>query len=286
MIINKIKKLLTIVLCFIMGFSLISFSGCYIELDPVKSTADWNALHQTATGWGFEGSLDEFVTFLLGENGNRDDERFYGLNAFEIFLLHNSDFNGDKNDWIEWLVNGQNKSPECSEKPCVCPPPPLTPQDFSLTITVSSHTVYHFYWYVFNLTLGDYVRNYYELIRLYQGETLYITVEFKNLSGRRLEIIYGSSMIVPFIFFSIYNEVRLFDINFCVLEVDEIRVRNFSMGSNLEREQPEELKNFYYLFASALFRVVYHEDFANNSQNYKYERIRIQTFRPILIEVI
>ena len=98
------KKLLILVFSCILVLGVFAFSAC---IPTPTRMADWRDLHTTAQEWGFEGTLDEFVEILLGEDGSEDDESLMYLSAFEIFIRHYSRFVGSEADWISDLVSGR-----------------------------------------------------------------------------------------------------------------------------------------------------------------------------------
>jgi hypothetical protein len=101
---------------------------------------------------------------------------------------------------------------------------PITEDDFSLTISVSSAT-------------------------FYQGEDIEVEMVFTNLRRRRLEIGHGTPMILPFIVnhdFPFYSEIRLGDMNISTIRAREIKTIKVNMGHRLP---PGE----YELMASASF---------------------------------
>ena len=87
--------------------------------------------------------------------------------------------------------------------------------DFSLTIAVSSTS-------------------------LSQGEDIIVEVTFKNLTGKRLEISHGTPLLVPFIVNSeIYQGLRIDVAVLSVLEIDEVIVDTWQIGSELSRGEYE-----------------------------------------------
>lgn len=69
--------------------------------------ADWNSLYAEAAGWGYDGSLDDFINILLCANGDKDDKGNGKLKAYEIYKKYNPCYTGEEEQWIDDLINGR-----------------------------------------------------------------------------------------------------------------------------------------------------------------------------------
>ena len=60
--------------------------GVSCKPEPEPETADWDALYETALGWGYEGSFDEFVAILTWNHGDKDNTIYANKSAYEIYV--------------------------------------------------------------------------------------------------------------------------------------------------------------------------------------------------------
>jgi len=73
--------------------------GVSCKPEPEPETADWDALYETALGWGYEGSLDEFVAILTRGIGDKDNPAYANKSAYEICAYTTEE------EFIDELIN-------------------------------------------------------------------------------------------------------------------------------------------------------------------------------------
>ena len=99
-----LKKLVSIGMLLVMVFSV---AACVSPKEQdIPKAADWNALYETARGWGYEESIDDFVSVLLSGKGERDDNGNVDLSAYEIYTGYNPLYISGEEQWISDLLQG------------------------------------------------------------------------------------------------------------------------------------------------------------------------------------